>query len=157
MRAKLAKKFSGQCSDFEAEKIFDLAENDEHRDAVGETDDERARKEFDQVTHAHCAHRDQHAARHDGADEQVGVTVLRDDAVHDDDERARRPADLHTRTAQERDDEAGDDGGEDARFRFRTGCDREGDSEWQSDHADRDTCGEVGSETRAVIAAQGIN
>ena len=41
---------------------------------------------------------------HDGADEQVGVAVLRDDAVHDDDECPGGAADLHTRAAQARDD-----------------------------------------------------
>ena len=62
---------------------------------------------------------------------------LRDDARHDDDERAGRPADLHVRAAERRDEEAGDDRAVDAGLRRHAGGDRERHRQRQRDAARR--------------------
>ena len=56
-------------------------------------------------------------ARHHRDHQQPGQAVLGDDAGDDHDERAGRPADLDARSAEQRDDEAADDGGVDAGLR----------------------------------------
>ena len=75
---------------------------------------------------------------------EVGHAVLHDDAVDDDDVRARRPADLHPRAAEERDEEARDDRGEDAGLRRDAGGDRKRHRERQGDDADRQARDDVG-------------
>jgi hypothetical protein len=91
-----------------------------------------------------------------GGDQQVGQAVALDDAVDDDDERAGRAADLHMRAAQCRDQEAGDDGGEDALL----GLDARGDGKGHGQRKRHDAHGEpgaeVGQEAGAVIARQGV-
>ena len=113
-----AKKSRRHLGDVQAQQVLHLRQRDQHRDAVGEADDDR---------HRHVAHQraeleqpqQRTAARRpsDGGDQQVGQAVAFDDAVDDDDEGAGRPADLHLRAAQRADQEAGDDGGEEALLR----------------------------------------
>ena len=73
-----------------------------------------------------------------------------DDAVDDDDEGARRPADLDAAAAEKRDQEPGDDRGDEALLRGHARGDREGDRERDRDDADDDAGLEVGEELRGV-------
>lgn len=98
-----------------------------------------------------------HVHRHQRADQQVGIAILGDDAVYDDDERAGWPADLHTRAAQRGDNESGDDRSEDACFRFCAGGNCKGDGQWQGDHADGKACGDIGEEARFIVAVQCVD
>ena len=59
-----------------------------------------------------------------------------DYAVHDDNERSRRPADLSTRAAQNSDHKTGEDRCVEPLFRLNAGGDREGDRKWKGDHPD---------------------
>ena len=154
--ADLREKFGGQRPGLQAEKILDLRQEDQHRDAVGEADDDGQRNELDQHAQPEDAHRQQDAAGHEGADEQVRHAVLRDDAVDDDDEGAGRAADLHARAAERGDDEAGDDGREDAGFRRDTGGDGKRHRERQRDDADGDAGHRVGGERRAVVVLEAV-
>ena len=82
------------------------AAGEAHHDGVGNELDDRPQPEHSQQ------HEDD--ARHERGRQQSGLAVLLDDAVHDDDERPRGPAYLHPAAAEQRDDEARDDGGNDA-------------------------------------------
>ena len=60
----------------------------------------------------------EHHAGHRGAHQQAGDAELRDDAGDDDDERTGRAGDLAARTAERRNDNAGNDRRVDAGFRL---------------------------------------
>ena len=80
---------------------------------------------------------DEDDAGHHRAHEQAVDAVLGDDARDHDDERAGRSADLHVRSAERRDDEAGDDRAVDAGLRRHARRDGEGHRQRQRDQADR--------------------
>jgi len=120
----------------EPQKILDLRQGNQHGNAVGKTDDERLGEVFDQRAQLEGAHGEQHETGHDGADQQIGVTVLGDDAVNDNDERAGRPADLHARSAQGGNQKAGDDGSENTGLGFGAGGDGERDGQRQGNDTD---------------------
>src|SRR5205814_1807217 len=122
----------------EAEEIANLRARDEHRDPVREADDDRPRDELDRVPHARRAEYDEQRARHHRAHEQAVDAVVRDDAGHDDDERAGRPCDLEARAAERRDEEAGDDRAVEARLRQHARRDCERHRERERDEADGD-------------------
>jgi hypothetical protein len=84
-----------------AEEIADLGARDEDGDPVGETDDDRPRNVGHRGAHSGRAEDDEDAPRHHGAHEQAVDAVGRDDAGDDDDdEGARRTADLKPRSAK---------------------------------------------------------
>jgi hypothetical protein len=62
---------AGTSCDLEAEEVLDLRAGDEHRDAVGEADDDRPRQVLDGGAHAAGAQHDQHHAGHHRAHEQA--------------------------------------------------------------------------------------
>ena len=97
------------------------------------------------------AHREQQHAGGDRAHDEVGDAVLHDDRVDDHDVGAGRPADLHARPAEQRDQEAGDDRGEDAGLRRDARGDRERHGERERDDADRDAGDEIGAEVVAGV------
>ena len=96
----------------------------------------------------------EHHAAHQRRDHQAVDAVLLDDAVDDHDERAGRPADLHPRAAERRDQEAGDDGRVEAAIRRDPARDGERDGERQRHDADDDARGHIGGELRAVVRLQ---
>ena len=143
-------------ADLQAEQVLQLRQRDQHRDAVGEADDDRHRD----VAHQRAEleqpdHEQQHAGQR-GRDQQVGQPVALDDAVDDDDEGAGRPADLHPRAAERGDQEAGDDRGEDALLGLDARGDRERHRQRQRDDADRDAGADIGEEAGAVVACHCI-
>ena len=97
---------------------------------------------------------DQDDAGHHRAHEQAVDAVLGDDAGHDDDERAGRPADLHVRAAERRDDEAGDDRAVDAGLRRHARGDRERHGQRQRDEADRDAGDQIRDEQLWRVVAE---
>ena len=103
--------------DAQAEEVLDLRAGDQHGDAVGEADDDRPRNELHRRAQARHAQHDEDDARHHGAHEQAVEAVGRDDAGDDHDERAGRSADLGARSAERRNQEAGDDRAVDAGLR----------------------------------------
>lgn len=100
------------------EEVFDLGAEDQYGDARGETHRDGIRDELDRRAEPGQAHRQQHDAGHDRADRQIGDAVFGDDPINNHDECTGRSADLDPRTSERGDDEAGDDGGENAGLGF---------------------------------------
>ena len=96
----------------ETEQVADLGREDDDRDPARETRHHGIRDELDRRPEARQAQDHQQHARDDRADRQAIDAVARDDAVHDDDECARGPADLDAAAAENRDQEAGHDRGD---------------------------------------------
>ena len=65
------------------------------------------------------AEHDEEHARHEGGYRESLKSILLDDAIYNNNERARGASDLHLRASEERDDESGHDGGDDTLL----GCD----------------------------------
>ena len=99
------KKSLGTVAVLRPKKVLDLRGSDQHRDAVGEPDGHRPRNELDRRAQPGDAHDHQQNARHDGHHGQARHAEPGDDSGHDDDERARRTADLRARSAQRGDQE----------------------------------------------------
>ncbi len=60
----------------------------------------------------HTEHNEEHTC-HERGDGQAFEAVLLDDAIYNNNERARRSADLYLRTSEDGNDETGYDGGDD--------------------------------------------
>ena len=144
----------GNFVEMQSEEIFDLGAGDQNGDAVGEADDDRPRNELHRRAHAGRAQDDEHHARHHRAHEQAVDAVYGDDAGDHHDERAGRPADLRLRSAQRRDQEAGDDGAVDAGLRRQPGRDRERHRQRQGHQADGDAGDQVAQKFAEAIVAQ---
>ncbi len=127
----------------QAEEILDLGAGNQHRDAVGKSNNHRPRNKFHRRAHAGGAQHDQDGARHDGAHVQPVDAVHRDDPGHDHDECARGSADLSFRSAQGGDQEAGHDCAVNARLRRQPGGDGKRHSERQCHQANGDAGDDV--------------
>ncbi len=154
VRLPLREEVRGHRAHLQAEQVLDLRREDDDRDPAREAGDDRVRDELDRAAEPGEAEDDQHAAREDRDDRQAVEAVPRDDAVDDDDEGARRPADLDAAAAEQRDQEPGDDGGDEALFRGHAGGDREGDRERDRHDPDDDAGLEVREELGARVPAQ---
>src|SRR5579872_911252 len=91
----------------DAEEVLDLRAGDQHRDAVGETQYDRAGNEVDQGSQAGGPQNYEQDSRHQRAHKQAVQAVSRHDAVDDHDERPRWTSNLSGGPAQKRDQEAG--------------------------------------------------
>jgi hypothetical protein len=151
-RVRLREEVGRHLLDPQAEQVLQLRDGDQHRDAVGEADDDRDRDRAHDRAELQPAEHEQQDAGEDGRDHQPGDAVALHDAVDDDDEGARRPADLHARAPERRDQHAGDDRGEEALLGLDAARDRERHRERQRDDPDGDAGAEVGSEAAAVVA-----
>jgi hypothetical protein len=100
-RGDLAEEVGRHLVDTQAEEVLQLGQRDEHRDAVGEAGDDGDRDVAHQRAQAQGAHgQQQHAGTHRGQ-QQVGQPVALQDAVDNDDEGARRAADLDVGAAEQ--------------------------------------------------------
>ena len=138
----------------EAQQILDLRREDDDRDAAREARHDRVRDELDRASEPRQAERDEDQAGENRADRQAFDPVAGDDPVHDDDEGARRPADLDAAASEERDQESRDDGGDEPLLRRHAGGDREGESERNRDDADDDAGLQIREKLRPRVAAQ---
>jgi len=93
----------------QAEKLLDLAGEDDDGDAGGEADRDRKRDVFDEGAEPQQPDREQDESRKHGGEQQALHPMLLDRRGDEHDERARRPADLEPAAAQSGDDEADDD------------------------------------------------
>ncbi len=134
----------------QAEEILPLAGPDDHGDARGEPDDDRARDELDDAAEAREPHDQQDAAGHHGGGLQAGDAVLRGDAGEHRDEGAGGPGDLHARATGNRGDETGDDGGVQPLRRCRARGDGKGHGERHGDDAHDHARDDVGHEVGAL-------
>mmetsp|Transcript_7068 Transcript_7068/g.30130 ORF Transcript_7068/g.30130 Transcript_7068/m.30130 type:complete len:536 (+) Transcript_7068:2183-3790(+) len=153
-RPDLAEEVGRHLGDPQPEQVLQLGQRDQHGDAVGEAGDDGHRDIAHQAAELEGAHcEQQHAGAH-RCDQQIGQAVALQDAVDHDDEGARRPADLHAGAAQQRDQEAGDDGRGQALLGPQTRGDGEGQCERQRDDADRQAGAQVGEQLLAAVAPQ---
>ena len=131
----------------QAEEIVNLAGEDDDRDAGGEADGHRIGNEFDIGAEPQIAGRHQEHARHDGGEQHAVDAVALDGGGDEHDEGARRAADLKPAAAQERDQEAADDGGVEAAIRRDTRADGDRHRQRQGDDGDGETGENVGAQT----------
>ena len=141
---------------FKSEKVFDLRQEDQHRDAGGKSADEGVGDIADQRAHAGEPHEEKDDAGHDGADEQVGHAVLGDYAQDDDDERPGGAADGHARATEKRGEESCDDCGDEPGFGLDPGSDGKGHGQGQGDDAHSKPGHNVGLEDFKVVVAQAV-
>jgi hypothetical protein len=144
-----------QCSHLQAQQVLDLAGEDDERDPGGETGGHRVRDELDHPAQSREAERDEHHPRHQRRDREPVVAVLLHDPVHDHHERPGRAADLHPRTAQERDQEAGDHRGIESALGRHPARDGEGDGQRQRHDPDDDAGIHVGAKLLPGVALHG--
>ena len=135
--------FAGNFGQLQAKEIFDLGAGDQHRDAIGKTDHNRARNKFHRGAHAGGAQHNEDGARHDGAHVQAVNAMHGDDPRDHDDESAGGSANLSLRSAQRGDQKAGDHGAVDAGLGRESRCDGKGHGQRQSHQPDRDSCDDV--------------
>ena len=155
--ADLAEEVRRQFGCGQAQKVLHLRKPDEHRNAVGEADDDGQRHVAHQRAQFEEAHGEQQHASQRSADEQVGQAVALDDAVDDDDESTCWPADLHVGTTQGADQEAGNDGRENALLGLHSAGNGKGHGQRQGDDTHGEAGAHVGNEPARVVAPQGVN
>ena len=154
IRLPFAEHIARRMREPQAQKIADLACEDDDRDAGGETRDHGIGHIFDEGADARKPRRDQHHARHDGGDDQSVITEFLDDIEDDDDKRARRPADLKAAAAECRNDEARDHRGEEAALGCSTARNRQRHRQRQSHDRNRDSGEDIGAQIARAIALQ---
>ena len=91
-----------------SEEVFDLGGGDEEGNAVGEADGDRAGNVFDGRAEARKSHDKKEKAGHDADEREAGHAEFHDDSGDDDDEGAGGAANLGARSAEEGDEESGD-------------------------------------------------
>ncbi len=99
-------------------------------------------------------HNEQQNASHDPHQRETGGSEPGNDAGHDDDNSASGPADLGARTAQGRDEEAGDDGSVKPGLRRDAGSNGEGHGQRQRHQSHRETCDEIVRKLLRFVALQ---
>ena len=112
----LREKIARHVGDLQPQQVFHLRQRNQHRNPVGEANDDAYRHVAHQRTQLEQAQRKQQYARASGGNQQIGHTVAFDDAVDDDDKGPCRAADLCRSAPQRRDDEPRDDGRPQPRF-----------------------------------------
>ena len=151
-RPQNAEEIARHLGDVQAQEILHLRQPDQHRDAIGEADDDRHGDEAHQRAQLEQPHQKKQHARERGGNDQVAHAVALDDAVDDDDERARRPANLHPAAAEQRDQKARNDGREQPRLRLEPRRNRKRHGQRQGDHAHREAGGQVFPEPLTAVA-----
>src|SRR6476661_6499883 len=87
-------------SEMQAKKVFDLRTGNQHRDAVGKTNDHRSWDKLHRSTHPGCTENDKYHSRHHSAHEQTIEAVHCDDAGNHYDKSAGWTSDLSFRSAE---------------------------------------------------------
>ncbi len=153
-RAHTMKEIAGDVLHPQAEEVAELSAGDEDGDAVGESDDNRARKIFDQSAKAGDAHDHQDDSREHCAGEQASEAVAGNDAKDDDYECTSRAADLRAGAAEGGNQETSDDGTVDACLRRDARGDGESHGERQRDKTHGDSREQVSGKFVEVVIAQ---
>ena len=143
----------GNCAGAQSEEILDLRGGDQHRDAVGESDDDRARNEAHRRAEAGESHRDEQDARHQRDQREAAHSEARHNAGDDDDKCAGGPADLGARAAQRGNQEAGNHRGVEAGLRGYARGDAERHGQRQGHQPDSDAGEQIVQKRLRVIAS----
>src|SRR5262249_22432266 len=138
----------------QAEEIPDLRTGDQNSDAVGESDDDGARKIFHGGAHARDTQEQKKNAGHHRANEEASDSVLGNDSRNDNDKRTGRADDVRFGAAQRRNQKSSDNGAIKTCLWRETRRNRESHRERKRDKADGDSSNEIGLEFMAVVVAQ---
>ena len=150
----LVKKLRRGIDKRQPEEILHLRGEDQQRNPGGEARGHRIGDIFDQRPQPQEPEDDEQDARHQRRQDKPLVAVPGHDAVNDDDERARRPADGEPAPAEKRHEKTGDDGRIQPPFRRQAGSDGERKRERKRHHAHGDPRRNVlGQHPKAVPAA----
>ena len=150
----LREKVSRHFGDLQTQKILELRQCDQHRNAVGKAHHDAHRHIAHKGTHFEKAEQEQQHTGAGGGNQQIGQAVLLDDAVNNNNEGAGRPADLHRRAAQQGNQSARDDGCPDAGLRGEATGNGKGHRQRQGHNADGQTGTQVLDEALSRVAAQ---
>ena len=96
----------------------------------------------------------QHDPRHDGGEGESAVAELGHDGEKHGHKRAGGAGNLKTRSAEQRNDKAGDNAGPKTLLRSYAGGDSEADGKRQSDNADGDAGSEVGEKISSAVTSE---
>ena len=136
----------------EAEKLLDLAREDDERNAGGEAHRHRIGDVFDEDAEAQKADRDEDAAGKEGGEDQPVDPVLLHRRRDEHDESSGGATDLKTAAAERRDDEAADNRGVKPTIGRDARSDRDCHGERQRDDGDREPCERVGAQIGKRVA-----
>ena len=115
---ELGKEVGGHLpGNLQAEQVLELGQPDEHCNAIGEPDHDGHGHVPHQGPEAQQTHQKQQPARHEGGQQQTLQAVPLQDAVDHHDEGPGGSTDLHVGAAEQRDEQPGHDGGNQAAFR----------------------------------------
>ena len=148
----LGKKVSWHLGNFQSQQIFHLRQRNQHGNAIGESHDDADRHITHQRSELEKPHQKQQDPGAGGGNQQIGDAVALNNAVDDHDESAGRPANLHRRAAQGRNQRAGDDGGPDACLGLQPGRDGKRHGQGQGHNADRQPGPSVFDQPRKAVA-----
>ena len=137
-----------------AEEVIDLPERDDDGDAGGEAHDDGHRNEADEAAELQKSRGEQQYAGGKAGEEDALQPVLRDDADEHGAHRAGGTGDLIGRTAENGNDDAREDGGDESRGGGRAGADAERQRERQRHGADGQARHDVLEELVGVIAGK---
>ena len=138
--------------ELEAGEVAHLADDDDHGDAGGEADGHGIGDVFDEGADAQKSDRDQDHARDQRRQHQAVIAFALDDQRHQHDEGAGRPADLEAAAAEQRDQEAADDGGVEPALRTDAGRDRDRHRQRQCHDRDGEAGDRVGAQVLEAVA-----
>ena len=136
-----------------AEEVRHLAKRNNNSDTRRKSDRHRIRDELDNRTKLCKTENDEEDTGQKRCRSKAIVTVLAYNAIDNHDESARGAANLEAGTAQQRDDEASDNGGVKALFRTHARSDSKRNRQGESQNANNQTRHQVASEILAGVAA----
>ena len=142
--------------DLQTKEILDLGQEDHHRNAIGEANHHRHRNEADQLPQPGQPHRQQQHPGQQGGAKQIDKAVGDDNAVNDRNERPGRPANLHPRTSEQRNQKTGNDAGPDPCCRRHTAGNGKRHRQRQGKHPHGDACPNILTRLRTGIIMQTI-
>ncbi len=138
----------------EPEKVFHLPREDDQGDSAREPDGDGVGDELDRPAQPCEAEADEDDARHEGGHREAFHPVPLHDRVDDDDEGARRPADLHARATQGGDEKSCDNRGEQPALGADPARNRERDREREGHDSDDDPRTQICEELLASVVRE---
>ena len=154
-RGKAMNEVSRNVSSGKAKKVFQLTNRNDQCDANGETFDDGLGHKRNEAANFRESARNQDDTSEQGREKQTIEAELLDHSSHDDDERASRPPDLNAASAKKRNEQAPDNGRDQARLGRGTGRDGDGNTERQRDQGNRHSRQGITSEQTPGIILQG--
>ena len=150
----LLNEVAGHLRHRQTEKILDLCGEDGDSNTTGEAHHNGIRDILDDGAQMEYTKHDEEHTCHQRGDGETLETILLDDTIYYNNERARRTTDLYLTATQHGYQETSDDGGDDTLLRGDTRGDTKGNGQRKGYDADDDTCHQIGHELLTVIMTQ---